>query len=353
MSSTIRVGIVGSGFGVSVHLPALRAHSRFEVVALASPNTAQEHAKQAEIAHAYASCKEMLAHEKLDAVIIASPPFAHHEDTLAALNAGVHVLCEKPMGLSAEECEAMVAAEKTAGTACGICFEFRYLPQRIALREMVANGHLDPIREVELSHLMGFLRRDTTRRRGWWFQRERGGGIAGAILSHAIDAANHLLARVPQHTTGLLRTANVQRTDAQGEFTSNVDDGAFALLDYGDGIVARLSVDGCAAVESFTLAVHGEARTAVTSGTSALDLRLFSVDDEETNELDCAASPYTRFAPINAAVPPMMQLYDDWVLAIDGQPHSLPSFHDGLAVARVLQALGYSSTKANSAVSSG
>ena len=353
MTSPLRVGIIGSGFGVFAHLPALRAHPRFEPVALASPTRAIAQAKIHNIPHAYASALEMIAAQNLDAVIIASPPFAHHADTLAALEAGLHVLCEKPMGLSIAECEAMVAAEKAAGTACGICFEFRYVPQRIALRELITNGHLAPLRDIEITHLLRFLRRENHQSRGWWFQKATGGGIAGAILSHAIDAANFLVDRAPVHVTGILRTANLHREDTAGAFLSEVDDGAFALLDYGDGLIARLSVDGCAAVESFTIAVHGEDRTAVASGTNTVDLRLFSVDEEETNELECAASPYARYASINGNVPLLVRLYDDWADAIDGKGNCLPRFTDGLAVQRVLDALGYVRTNAKSAVSSG
>lgn len=347
MSAPLRVGIVGSGFGASTHLPALRAHARFEVVALASPRNAARIGSEQGIAQSFPSCAEMLAGCALDAVVVASPPFAHHDDVLATLRAGKHVLCEKPFALSVAEAEAMLAAERSAGTACAVAHEFRFRPERIALAELVANAHLDPIREIEYTQLMGFLRAKEMRPRGWWFQRARGGGIAGAMLSHAIDASNALLGMQPDSVVGSMRTANPQRYDADGLFTSEVDDGAFALLRYTNGVVARLSVDGTAAVNSFTFAVHGENRTAVSSGKAFADQRLFSVDDEETNELECAPSRYARFAAINGNVPPMMELYDAWVAKIDGSHaapaigQALPTFADGLATQRVLAAVGF------------
>jgi len=347
MSAPIRVGIVGAGFGAGTHLPALRAHARFEVAALASPRNAARIGAEQRIERTFTSCSEMLAECTLDAVVVASPPFAHHDDVLAALRAGKHVLCEKPFALSVAQAEAMVAAETAAGTACAIAHEFRYRPERIALAELVANAHLDPIRELEYTQLMGFLRAGEMRPRGWWFQRVRGGGAAGAMLSHAIDAANALLGMTPVSVVGSLRTANPRRFDAEGEFTSDVDDGAFALLRYANGAIARLTVDGTTAVNSFTFAVHGERRTAVCSGKSFADQRLYSVDDEETNELECAPSRYARFAAINGNVPPMMELYDAWVAKIEGTAaapaagQALPSFADGLATQRVLAAVGY------------
>ena len=123
-----------------------------------------------------------------------------------------------------------------------------------------------------------------------------------------------------------MRTANAERRDADGTFVSDVDDGAFALLDYGNGAVARLTVDGTTAVDGYTCAVHGEDRTAVASGPTITDLTLYTIDGAETNELQCKPSPYANFASINANVPLLMELYDEFVKAIEGQPtHCQPS----------------------------
>ena len=339
--NVIRIGISGAGFGVSTHLPALVAHPRFEVVALASPSRAASVAKERGIPHAFPSARAMIDGCELDAVVIASPPFTHRDDVLAALDAGKHVMCEKPFALNVEEAEEMVAAARDAGTACGVAHEFRFVPERAALREMVENGHLEPLRELEITHLTSFLRKSGDRVRGWWFERERGGGIAGALMSHIIDSANWTLGRSPLAIHGLLRTANTERHDAMGSFTSSVDDGAFALLDYGAGVVARLAADGTSAVDSFTMALHAENRTAVASGTGLTDMRLFSIEGDSTDELDCKPSPYAKFQSINASVPLMMELYDEWIKEIETGRSAVPTFEDALATQRVLASIGY------------
>ena len=336
-----RIGISGAGFGVNAHLPALLAHPRFEVVAIASPSRAATIAKERGIPHAFASAREMIAGCELDGVVVASPPFAHRDDVLAALDARKHVLCEKPFGLNVEEAEELLGASRDAGTACGVAHEFRFVPQRAAIRELVANGHLAPLRQLEITQLGTWLRAQSERPRGWWFERERGGGIAGALMSHIVDSANWTLGRSPKRVQGFMRTAVPQRRDAQGAFASGVDDGCFALLDYGDGLVARLSVDATAAVESFTIAVHAENRTAVASGRTIAEMTLFSVDDEETNELQCAPSPYAKFASINCNVPLLMELYDEWIAQIETGTSALPTFEEALETQRVLAALGY------------
>lgn len=337
-----RIGIVGAGFGVKAHLPALLAHPRFEVVALASPSTAATIAKERGIAHAFRTCEEMLAGCEVDAVTVASPPFAHTADVLASLDAEKHVLCEKPFATTLGDAEIMVAAAGNAGTACGVAHEFRFVPQAQALHELVVNHHLDPLRAIEITQYRQLLRLHNHRPRGWWFERERGGGIAGALLSHLIDHANWLAGRAPKRSVGHLRTANPQRNDDMGAFRSSVDDGAYAILDYGDGLVARLTADGTTAVESYTCEVHGEHRTAVASGKNVVELALYTVDDEETNELECRPSPYARFASINGNVPPLIELYDQFVERIEGRPNALPTFDEALATQEVLTAIGYS-----------
>jgi predicted dehydrogenase len=336
-----RVGIVGAGFGARAHLPAFSAHPDFEVAGIASPHNAQRIAKERGIPHAFESCEELLRGCDVDVVSIAAPPFTHHADVLGALDAGKHVICEKPFAVSVEQAEEMLAAAQRARTACAVMHEFRWVPQRLAVKELIENGHLSPLREIEITQLSNRLRADVERARSWWFERERGGGMAGALLSHLVDSATWLAGRPPVRSTGFLRTANRERHDAQGIFTSTVDDGCWALIDYGDGLVARVSVDATTPVESFTLAAHAENRTAVASGTDFDDMRLFSVDEDETSELDVKPSPYARFSSVDRHVPFIMEFLDEFVKQIREGKSAVPTFEDAVHTQRVLASIGY------------
>ncbi|MBV9720266.1 MAG: Gfo/Idh/MocA family oxidoreductase [Candidatus Eremiobacteraeota bacterium] len=336
-----RIGIVGAGFGATAHLPALLNHARFEVIAIASPSSAGEVAKRANIPHAFRTCAEMLEGCELDAVTVASPPFAHLEDVSAALAAGKHVLAEKPFALRLADARAMAQAADAAGTACGVSHEFRFVPQAMALRELIQHHHLGLLRDIEITLLRATLRRNERRARSWWFERERGGGLAGAVASHLFDQANWLAGRAPVRTSGFRRTANPQRADDRGTFESTVDDGAFALVEYGDGLVARITADATAAIESYTCAAHGERRTAVASGPTIVEVALYTVDQHQTDELECTRSPYERFASINGNVPPLMDLYDEFVKKIEGEPNLLPTFEEAVRTQESLAAIGY------------
>jgi predicted dehydrogenase len=346
VSVTWRVGVVGAGFGGLVHLPAFRAQGRFDVVAIASPNRATDVAKERGVPRAFASIEDMLDASELDVVSIASPPFDHLGSVLACLARGKHVLCEKPFALTVTDAEAMRDAAERAGTVCALAHEFRYTPSRRALRELIANGHLGPLREIEYTLLHRMLRADVERKNTWWFRRERGGGLAGAMLSHLADTVNWLAGRAPLRATGLSRTANPVRTYKGERFESDVDDGAFALVDYGDGLVGRITVDGTSAVESATLAAHGERRTAVASGTSVLDATMYSVDEDETAELTLKPDPHANLASAHPNLPPFVNLLDEFAKALDGEPADLPTFEDGVQTQRILEAVGYGAERA-------
>ena len=335
------MGIVGSGFGGLVHAPAYAAHNGFELVAIASPNRAEHVAAERKIPHAFPSLHAMLEGVELDAVSISSPPFDHHDAVMLALARGKHVLCEKPLARTVAEAEAMVAAAKRTGTVCGISFEFRFDASRQALKELVVNNHLGPLREIEFTHLWTMLRRDTDRKRGWWFEHARGGGIIQAIGSHMIDAVTWLAGRPPRSYTGFSRTANAQRRDDKGAFTSDVADGMFAVLDYGDGLAGRITLDGTNVVNSSTLAVFGEDRTAVATGEGLAWSKLFTIDADESSELELAGSPYDYLKAVQPNIPLFALLLDQFAAAIAGKPNTLPTFDDGLLVQRVMAALGY------------
>lgn len=339
----LRVGIVGSGFGGKVHAPAFKVHPRFELVAIASPSSAEDVARERKIPHAFPSVEAMLAGVELDVVSVASPPFDHRRSVLAALAAGKHVLCEKPFGLNVAEAEEMVAAAERASTANAMAFEFRYVPTVRAILEIIENRHVGALREIEVARMSReLLERDTSRGPGWWFSREKGGGVANAVMPHFFDLANQLAGRAPLATRGFLRTANPRRTGPDGTtFESTVADGAFAYVDYGEGVIARVSSDWTTIIDSFTIAAHGEVRSAVANGKWFNDLTLYVLADEEQDELEIVDSPHAKHATIAPNVPWFLSLLDDFAERIDLGGGHAPTFADGLTVQRQLEAIGY------------
>jgi predicted dehydrogenase len=337
-----RVGVVGAGFGGNVHVPAYKAHPAFELVAIASPNKAAQIARAQQIPHAFASLDAMLDGVELDLVSVASPPFDHHGAVKAALARGKNVLCEKPLATSVRLAREMLDLAARAGTVCGVSHEFRFTASRHAIKELVDNGHLGALREIEITDFRTNLRAEMPSRPGWWFSKERGGGLAQALTSHFIDNANWIAGRAPKLVAGTSRTANPARRTTGGEtFATDVADGIFIVLDYGDGLVARITTDATVAVASHVFAVHGERMTAVASGPTQIQTQTFTVDGDETNELGLRPSPYAKYAAVNPNVPLFLELLDELAKALDGKPNSLPTFEEALATQVVLEAIGY------------
>jgi predicted dehydrogenase len=235
-------------------------------------------------------------------------------------------------------------AAARSGKITALAHEFRYLPSVLAMRELIANRHLGALREIEITWFTQYLRASGDRKNSWYFERARGGGMTGAVLSHLIDLACHLAGRPPRRSEGFERTANPTRRSGNGTFSSNVADGAFALLDFGDGLVARLSTDATRPVESATIAIHGETRTVVAAGPNPTQATTYTIDDEETAELELRASPHAKLSAAPGAqrnLPAFVDLLDRFADALDGKPAELPTFDDGLLTQEVLAKIGY------------
>jgi predicted dehydrogenase len=339
---TYKVGIVGSGFGGSVHAPAFTLHPSFEVVAIASPANAERVARERNIPHAFASLEALLREVEVDVVAVASPPFDHHRSVLRALAAGKHVLCEKPFALNVAQAEELVAAAQRAGTACALAHEFRYAAAETTLKALITDEKIRAIRQIEVTRFGDELRAAALRPRSpWWFSRARGGGVANSVLPHLVDLANWYAGRAPARVVGYGRIVHPLRHDAQGEFTSDVFDGAFALLEYGARLTARVTADSTTSMNQCTIALHAEDISVVASGEFLVDMRLFSVEPDEQSEFELAPSPYAKSASVAPNIPPFLALLDDFAQRIADGGGSAPTFAEALATQRVLAAIGY------------
>jgi len=188
MDRPLRAGIIGSGFIGPAHVEALRRLS-IEVVALAGSDEerATEKARALHIERAYGSAVEMVAQPDLDVIHITSPNHLHYPQAKAALLANKHVVCEKPLAMSARESSELVklAAEKQRVNA--VNFNLRFYPLSHQARAMVKNGALGDIYIVQGSYLQDWLLLPTDW--NWRLEPELGGDVRAIadIGSHWID----------------------------------------------------------------------------------------------------------------------------------------------------------------------
>jgi predicted dehydrogenase len=196
--SKLRVGIIGVGHIGKSHLKSYAACEQAEVVAIADvvETALQSAADEYKVPHTFTDYRDLLK-LNVDAVSVCTPPFAHCEPTVAAAQAGKHVLVEKPMCMTAAEAKEMVEACRKANVKLGVCHaRFRFQPTAEAARKYVASGALGDIYYARVSSL---------RRRGRpgfdilvnskWFldSAKAGGGTLADIGCYNIDSLLYML----------------------------------------------------------------------------------------------------------------------------------------------------------------
>lgn len=200
---TLRIGILGFGFMGRMHYRCWKSLDGAEVVAVAESDTAalgdagrnRGNVPGAEAAvdlagiHLYSDLPSMLAAEKLDAVSLAVPTHLHPECTLAALAAGVHVLCEKPIALNLADARRMVAAARESRRVLQIGHCIRFWPEYVKAKEIVDSGVYGKV--IAASFLR--LAATAARRAGTWFvNEEASGGMPLDLHIHDTDFIQYL-----------------------------------------------------------------------------------------------------------------------------------------------------------------
>lgn len=150
---TIRVGVIGAGWWAStLHLPELKADSRVTIAAISRLGRAElDRVCAAFGAQAgYEDYEEMLARERMDAVIVASPHTLHYRHASAALARGCHVLVEKPMTTSAREAQHLVRLAEEKRLALMVAYGFNFCPMVERARELLAEGTIGTVRHLNL-----------------------------------------------------------------------------------------------------------------------------------------------------------------------------------------------------------
>ncbi len=193
----IRVGVIGAGrFAVDCHIPGLQAHPHAEVIALCARNhdRVTALAQRFSIPDVYTDYRELLARPDLDAVTVATPDALHYEVTMAALAAGKHVFCEKPLAMSVEEGRAMTTAAENAGLVGMTAFTFRYSHALMTLRRLLSEGVIGaPFHVAMQVHWGGLINRGDALT--WRDQAAHSaGGIWADGASHLFDALAYVLA---------------------------------------------------------------------------------------------------------------------------------------------------------------
>ena len=190
----VKVGVIGTGFIGPAHIEALRRLGHVDVAALAerSADLAKSKAQTLGIAKSYGDYRELLKDDQIESVHVCSPNYLHYEMAKAALEAGKHVICEKPLAISVAEAEELVELADKTGLVNAVNFNIRYYPLMRQVRTMVRKGDVGQIFAVQGSYLQDWLFHPTDY--NWRLEPDQSGqsrAIAD-IGSHWMDLIEHV-----------------------------------------------------------------------------------------------------------------------------------------------------------------
>jgi predicted dehydrogenase len=371
MTDQLRVGVIGVGWGALVQVPAFRAAGGYEVAALCSRRAerAAEAGARLGIEDVSTDWEQFVRRPDLDIISVCTPTDLHREQVLAAIGAGKHVLCEKPVALDSGQAAEMADAAEAAGVATAVCFENRWGREKLAVWRQIGDGLLGSPYFARVAIAADYFHPSRPLMSEWMYRRADGGGYLLGMASHDIDYL-HCLFGVPEAVCADVRVTIPTRTRADGsEFAADADDTVSLLLRWSSGVRASISLTtvGLHTGSRYRFEVFGSGGTAEIDGTlfggtvragrtGEEGLRELAPGDEAVSDPSAIPATGRRSAPIRA----LALMLERWLPSVGGPAApasapgadesgpgpSVPTLRDGLVLQRVIDAARRSSNGA-------
>ena len=333
------VAVAGTGFGEKIHIPGFQAHPDTQVVAVyhRDINKAKAIAQSHHIPQAGDRLEDILALPDVEAVSISTPPFLHYEMAKLALQAGKHLLLEKPTTLSATEARELYQLAVANNVVAMMDFEFRFVPAWQLFAEYLAEDYVGQKRLIKIDWLVS-SRADASRPWNWYAQKDKGGGALGAVGSHAFDYISWLFGPV-RRLCGQLSTAIPERPDPaeDGKLKPvDADDTCLVMLELADGTPCQVCISSVTYQgRGHFVEVYGDRGTLVLGSENQKDyvhgFRLLAAP---------AGKPLTEVEIPNRLIfsrnysdgrlAPFIRVVDQWVQGIDAGKAMIPSLGEGV-----------------------
>lgn len=353
----IGIGILGGGYMGKAHSVAMAAvgavfnttlRPRLEMICASTPASAERYRQQFGFARATADWRELVSDPRIEAIVIATPQQFHLAIARAALALGKPVFCEKPMGASLAEAEAMVAAASASGVANMVGYNYIRTPASQFARQLVADGAIGDITWFRGEHTEDFF--SDPQSPATWRTEGRANGTMGDLAPHMINAA---LALVGPVTALIAEIETVHKTRPGGTVTN--DDQGQMMCRFANGAMGQMHFSRVATGRKMGYAYE------VTGTTGAIR---FDQEDQNALWLYRAEGPEATRGFVKILTGPAHPDYlpfcqgpghgtgyqdqiiieaRDFLRAIETGTAIWPTFRDGLAVCRIVEAAWASS----------
>lgn len=342
---TIKAAVIGASFAKAAYLPALRVIDDVEIVAVASARmeSARSTADEFGVANAYDNWETMLAENEVNFVGIATPTIHHAPMVFAALDAGAHVLCEKPMAMNADEAREMRDRAEALNRVNVIGHELRFNPNRRKIKQLIADGYIGEVRHANLVNISPAWGDPASRPAGdWWSLEEMGGGRLGANGSHQIDLLRYWLGDVGA-VSGQVKVMVPNRKDKKtGEpWTATADDFVNFTAEMTSGALAQVFLSGAArhGTGNVSQIFGSEGTIRLEDANEKLMVARAGEDYVDMTETDPNAElPGVNKGIWNVSVVAMMQEIMDSIRA-SSTPQTAATFTDGLKTQIAMDAI--------------
>ena len=274
MAGQVKIGIIGtSWWAEEMYLPHLATYERAVLLAVCGRNRdrGNEVAAKYNIPQVYTDYREMVATAGLDAVVISTPDDTHFEMAMAALDSGLHIICEKPVALNAADAKAMVDKAEAIGVKHMVYHTARWFPNLRYLKQLVDEGYVGPVHHALIRYVAGYGRSSAY---AWRFDGDRANGVLGDLGSHMIDLARWFIGDITSVSAHIANFCD--RKHPGGRLVTPANDLAALDLTFASGAQASIQVSAVAHVAERNM--QGEAYLYGADGTLETDFGISNSD---------------------------------------------------------------------------
>lgn len=342
----IRVGVIGTSYGSSVHLPSYQQHHAFEIVAVCArtEESARGAAEKFNIDWWTIDYEALCTSDRVDVVSIASPPDLHYGMAMAALENGKHVVVEIGFTCSCKQAKALADKAQETGLISMPAFVLRFAPARRYVTKLIQEGYLGELRLARFNFLSGMLNNRKCPY-GWLMNKVACGGMMASFGSHAIDSARLWIGEIA--TVDAMLTHFIQnRYDPRAgrKVPITADDTSLVNVAFSSGALGQFTTAGVTLLGRSGVELYGSDGTLMLNhmGTKVVGARAGA---KALSELPIPPKYIPDIERPGGLLGGFMQLIDRLAIGIRTNEQPAPSFADGAAVQRVLDAIAVSAEK--------
>ncbi len=350
----LRIAIAGLGFGKKIHLEALKESDYLIPTAIYHYKKEKGASLEKETGlNFYDDWEKLVKSKDIDGIIIATSPESRFKLAKQALENNKHLLLEKPVALTSEEIEELQRISLINNLSVCVDFEYRAVPLFLQTKKIIDENILGKIYLIKLDWLMG-SRSDPKRAWNWYSLKEKGGGVIGALGTHAFDMLNWFFGESIK-ASGKLSTSIKERSlpNSSKLYEVTSEDICIANLEisnYHDGLIpcqislSSISKNG----RGFSLEVYGSEGSLFLSSENQKDyvhgfnLKFSNKEDKICN---LPANPLYNFEKTwsDGRIAPVKRIHNLWAESINNQTPVIPGLSEGLNSQKVCEAIRRSS----------